>query len=341
MTMQRFISKAPANTMLLGEHSVVYGQPALACALDQWIEIEWQQREDQKVLIFSEIAQHTCDLQQLEIHPKLRFIGLALKHFQSALLQLGHGWELRVLSEFPSTIGLGSSAAVLAATLAGLNQITKSKLSKLELWQIGKEIIVEIQGRGSATDLAASLFGGVVFIQPPTEKQALKIESLPVNMDILLVYSGYKTPTAEVLEIVAQNWKAQPEMLDALYREMGQITQGAYHALTEHNWPVFYHSFEQYQSLMERLGVSDMTLDFLIAQLRACPLVWASKISGSGLGDCVLAIGEVYSKHRPQREKKPLLHECPEPEVVKNYLQLQLPISPIGTHIKNEPVQQA
>jgi mevalonate kinase len=331
--MQNFISKAPANTMLLGEHSVVYGHPALACALDQWISIEWQAREDDSIVIISDLAQYSANLHDLGCHPKLQFICLAFARFQNALLEKGFGWDLRVNSEFSSTIGLGSSAAVLAATLFGLNHITGNKLSKYELWDIGKEIIVEIQGRGSATDLAASLFGGVVYFQPPCDNKPLKIESLSVNMDILLIYSGYKTPTGEVLARVAEEWQDRPNALHKLYQSMGDITQNAHNALIENNLPIFYRSFDQYQNLLEQLGVSDITLDFLVSQLRACPLVWASKISGSGLGDCVLAIGEVYSKHRPNHYLKPLLENCSDPEAISNYLQVQLPISPVGSHI--------
>lgn len=334
--MRRFISKAPANSMLLGEHSVVYGHPALACALDQWIEIEWQPRNDQSVVTISELAQHSTPLSKLECHPKLQFIGQVFKYFQKQLITQNHGWELRVNSEFSSTIGLGSSAAVLAATLVALNHITDAQLSKLELWEIGKEIIVDIQGRGSATDLAASLFGGVVYFQPPSKKKSLKIEALSVNMDILLVYSGYKTPTSEVLTRVAEEWADRPETLQTLYKKMGTRTEAARKALIENNLPVFYQSFSQYQTLMEELGVSDITLDFLVSQLRSCPLVWASKISGSGLGDCVLAIGEVYSKHRPNQQTKPLIEGCSDPESIANYVQIQRPISPVGAHIINQ-----
>lgn len=336
--MQRFITKAPANSMLLGEHSVVYGHPALACALDQWLEIEWQARDDQAIVIISDLAQYSTQLDQLDCHPKLKFICKAFKRFQQALLQKGYGWEVRVNSEFSSTIGLGSSAAVLAATLFGLNHITDSNHSQYELWEIGKDIIVDIQGRGSAADLAAALFGGVVYFQPPSEDKLLKIESLSVNMDILLIYSGYKTPTSEVLERVAEEWKDRPEALKNLYQGMGDITEAAHQALLEDNLPIFYRSFDQYQTLMEELGVSDITLYFLVSQLRACPLVWASKISGSGLGDCVLAIGEVYSKHRPNHYLKPLLEDCSDPEAISNYLQVQLPISPVGTHIVNQAI---
>ncbi|BBP46594.1 mevalonate kinase [Thiosulfatimonas sediminis] len=331
--MPKFISKAPANSMLLGEHSVVYGYPALACALDQWIEIEWQARDDQALLIFSSLAQQSTTLSALECHPKLQFIGQACKAFQTQLLAQNHGWELRVKSQFSATIGLGSSAAVLAATLVGLNHITDAHYSKFELWEIGKAIIVDIQGRGSATDLAAALFGGVVYFQPPTADQRLKIDVLSINMDILLVYCGYKTPTAEVLASVAEHWQTQPEALQSLYQQMGAITKTAHQALSNQNLPIFYDSFRHYQCLLETLGVSDITLDFLVEQLRACPLVWATKISGSGLGDCVLAIGEVYSKHRPQQVSNALTEYCAESEILCNYQQIQLPISPLGTHI--------
>jgi mevalonate kinase len=50
---------------------------------------------------------------------------------------------------------------------------------------------------------------------------------------------------------------------------------------------------DKYQKLMVELGVSDSTLRRMIDTLKTSPNIQGAKISGSGLGDCILTLGEV------------------------------------------------
>ena len=316
-------SIAPANSMILGEHSVVYGHPAIACALDQFIYINWQSRTDQEIHIHSELANHNTNIQSLltqaqAIHPQLKFVCHALARFAD---RLPFGLTIDIRSEFSSTIGLGSSAAVLAAMLSGLNQITQQQKSLLELFTIGHSIILTIQKRGSGTDLAASLSGGMIYFQPHTGERPLQIQSitqLNQNFPVTLIYAGYKTPTAEVLELVATQWQDQSTALTAIYQQMGQTTLLAFEALQQQGLKQFYKQFKIYQRLMTQLGVNDATLSRLIESLSVCPSIHAAKISGSGLGDCVIALGT--------------LDDCPDSSKITldHYQQLHINITSQG-----------
>jgi len=323
-------STAPANSMMLGEHSVVYGHPAIACALDQFIHIDWQSRPDSEIHIHSALANHTTNLQSLltqteAIHPKLKFVCHALAAFAD---RLPFGLTIRIRSDFSSTIGLGSSAAVLAAMLSGLNEITHQQKSILELFAIGHSLILKIQGRGSGTDLAASLSGGVIYFQPHSDQQPLEIKSLmQLNQDfpVSLIYAGYKTPTAEVLEVVAKQWLTRPTALASLYQQMGLTTLAAFEALQQQNLTRFYSLFKTYQELMTQLGVNDATLSLLIETLATCPSIHAAKISGSGLGDCVIGLGS--------------LQNCPDSckTILQSYKQLHVNITVQGAMTRAIP----
>ncbi len=288
--MTPFISKAPANLMLMGEHAVVYGHPAIACAIDQWISIAWQPTTPNQLIIDSKLGHHQTDFQTLADHPKLRFILEAFQAFQPQLQRLPFGLHLTVQSDFSSTIGFGSSAAVLAATLGGLNHLLQLNRTTEQLFQIGLNIIHAIQKRGSGTDLAASLTGGLLHFQPATAQQPAQLIPLPFQpFGLSLVYCGYKTPTAEVLSQVQQQWQIQPQLLEQLYQLMGDTTHTAIQALQQQDLTSFFKLINTYQGLMDALGVNDATLSQWVYQLRTlgCP---ASKISGSGLGDCVLGL---------------------------------------------------
>ncbi len=323
LELKQWQSQAPANTMILGEHSVVYGHPAIACALDQFITIDWQLRSDTKVHIHSALATIQTDLHTLNGHPKLQFVIKALQAFKP---HLKHGLNITIQSEFSSTIGLGSSAAVLAAMLDGLNTLTQQSHDTLKLFEIGHSIILDIQGRGSGTDLAASLTGGGIFFEPSSKQSPqTKITKFPLDFPLCLIYAGYKTPTAEVLAWVAKQWQNKSEPLNRLYQQMGETTRNAFQALQKAysieggDFFEFYQTIQTYQTLMEQLGVSDDTLNHLIQQLEQCPTVQAAKISGSGLGDCVLGLGTL-----PPEQLKPF----------KDFQVLQVNITPLGAFTK-------
>ncbi|MGC9386994.1 MAG: mevalonate kinase family protein [Hydrogenovibrio sp.] len=278
------ISSAPANIMLMGEHSVLAGEKAIACSLNQRLRIQWEARNDRQVHILSELGHHKTDLDRLTPHPQLTWVLAALHHYRPSLQQ---GLTLTITSDFKSTLGLGSSAALLAALLGGLDAITEQAPNFKTRFETGLALIHTLQGRGSGTDLAASLTGGVVLFDP----QAQTVESLKADWSLTLVYCGYKTPTAEVLQKVADDWRGQADLLAALYRIMGRTTEAAYQALKADNTAEFYRLVNSYQGLMDALGVNDPVLSNLVYRLRQDAGIAASKISGSGLGDCVLGFG--------------------------------------------------
>lgn len=283
----RWISRAPASTMVLGEHAVVYGEPALVSALDQWLTIHWQRLDARELRITSALGDYAAPLDDLHDDPKLRFVLAPLRQQAHCLTS---GVELRIESEISPTMGLGSSAAALAATLVGLQPLlTGSEPHRLHLFQQGRELIQMIQGRGSGADLAASLYGGTILLDPKLPA----ITPIPFCERVTLIYSGYKTPTGEVLERVAQAWDPVPELRDDLYHLMGETTRRAVKALADEDitHPLFNRLFNVYHGLMDALGVCDLTLAKIVYEARE--LGHAAKISGSGLGDCVLALGEV------------------------------------------------
>ena len=288
---QKWRSIAPANTMILGEHSVVYGKPALACALDQFVTVHWQTRQDSAINVYSALGEHHTQLDNITLHPKLTFVIAALQAFQS---HLTCGLDIQVESEFSSTIGLGSSAAVLAAMLSGLNTICETNYNLIRLFEIGHRVIIDLQGRGSGTDLAASLSGGTIFFQPKTDLQPLtSIQKLNIKLPLVLIYAGYKTPTADVLRQVAIAWQDKPNELEMLYRSMAQVTKQASQALQKKEFERFYQACSDYQMLLDKLGVNDKTIQTIIDALIQCESIHCAKISGSGLGDCVLGIGNL------------------------------------------------
>ena len=103
--------------MLMGEHAVLRGQPALVCAINKRMKVELTPRADSSVFLHSALGAHETTLDELAPNESFRFVMGALHACRETLAQ---GFELEFRSEMSHQMGLGSSAAVTVATLAAL-----------------------------------------------------------------------------------------------------------------------------------------------------------------------------------------------------------------------------
>lgn len=284
--------------MLFGEHAVLHGSPAIATAVDQYISVNLTPRNDQQINIHSDrLGHYQTTIDSLTITKPFTFILAVISQYKP---QLNSGFDLSVHSEFADTLGLGSSAAVTVATLSALHQWLHLPNTPMDLYLAAKQAIITVQGAGSGADAAASAFSGVIAFQV----EPLKIEPLPQIPAISLVYSGYKTPTKEVIAKVAKQHAQFPPLYEQIYSAMGQCTKSAINAIKQQQWETLAQLIHIYQGLMQALGVSTPQLNQLINNLAAQPNMLGAKISGSGLGDCIWGLGSLAANTFPLNQQQ-------------------------------------
>ncbi|MFP8965967.1 mevalonate kinase [Pokkaliibacter sp. CJK22405] len=280
---------APGSLMVMGEHAVLHDQWAIATAVDRRIELSLVPRDDRNVIIRSSLANYEASLNQLLPHPQLKFVLEAI-----AQAHPSQGFEVDIESAIDHTVGLGSSAAVTAAMVAALAFWENPALAddKALLLQRAHEVVLAVQGRGSGTDLAASVYGGLLGYRV----DGRQVKPLPAIWPITLVYCGYKTPTPEVLQKVHDEAAQCPSLYSGIYHLMGQAAEQAMTAAELGNDELFMRCMQMQHGLLDALGVCDETLADIVYHLRQLPGVSAAKISGSGLGDSVLALGHTSAE---------------------------------------------
>ncbi|MCL6270809.1 mevalonate kinase [Sansalvadorimonas sp. 2012CJ34-2] len=282
-TVQRVVVSAPGSTMLFGEHAVLYGEAAIACAVETRLRVEAALRDDRRVVIRSSLGGLETDLDRLAQDHTHRFTLALLEKWKN---RLPGGLDLAISSDFSHKVGLGSSAALTVAVAGALRSISGLPLRPRTMLDECLAVVQEVQGSGSGTDLVASLYGGIVHYRPATRSVTPLGEDLPLT----LYYSGYKTPTPEVIAHVTKERALIPSLYDHLFRVMGECTQQATGAIREHNMTRLGRCMNVYNGLMEGLGICDKTLSEMVHTLRQQGAEGV-KISGSGLGDCVIALG--------------------------------------------------
>ena len=278
--------KVPGSLMLMGEHAVLQGELALALAVARYIDVKLVARADSEVVISSSLAQYRAALHNLTPEPKLSFV---LSAIEERVEHLPSGFELSINSEFSHEVGLGSSAAVTAGVVAALSRFCGEQFAADALFERALRVVHRVQGgRGSGTDLVASIYGGLVAyrVEP---REIRRLSGLP---PIDLYYVGYKMKTPEVIARVETLAAKAPGLYSGIYRLMGETAEAAEAAIHQQEWALLGQLMNSYAGLMDALGVCDKALADLQYQLRDQADVLGVKISGSGLGDSVICLGQ-------------------------------------------------
>lgn len=284
-------TSSPATLMLMGEHAVLRNYPCLVAAASPRLHVYITPRHDDLIEIESSLGTHTCTLSTLEIKPPFTFILSLMQQFQK---KLRHGFHLKVVSEFDANLGLGSSAATLMATAAALTKLSGHEpLADPEaLFRIAQKSLIEIQGKGSGADLAAALMGGIVYYQ----MQPLILEKLPCEIPLVAIYSGSKMPTIEVINII----NAHEHEYQTYFEEIGKAVALGKNALLDNDMASLSDALILNQNSMEQMHLSNPNIAHIIQRLNLDPGILAAKISGSGLGDCVIGLGQLHNTHFPE-----------------------------------------
>ncbi len=284
-------ASAPGSLMLLGEHAVLHHKKAMVLAIHRRIEVHLKPREDDTVIIRSALGELNASISTLAIQKPFDFVMASIKRFES---RLDKGFELNIASEFSDQVGLGSSAAVSVAVLAvfyqwlGFGLLDASQSLEDFLFHEALQVVRSVQGFGSGADVAASVFGGVLLYQASSQYLLKRFsKALPITV----VYSGAKTSTAIVVQQVNALHTRYPKMVDALYETIAEIVNEGALALEEQRLEDLGQLMNRQDACMVALGVSNASLENITRYLRQQPGIYGAKISGSGLGDCVIALG--------------------------------------------------
>lgn len=278
-------ASAPGSLMLLGEYAVLHGKPALVCAVDKRIGVTLTPRQDTTITITSDLLGiYQTDLSQLKIETPFQFVLGALKHYQT---KLKRGCDIVITSSVSDKIGFGTSAAVTVATLAAIITWLDIRTSPIELVRHGRNVIRTVQGMGSGADIAAAVYGGMVAFNA----QPLSAERFAVTHPISALFSGFKTKTADAIKQVHDAFAPHPDLFRAILNSIGQCAIEGVHAVRKGDWQQLGVIMTMQQGMMESLGVSLPILRDMTSALNAEHQIWGAKISGSGLGDCVIGLG--------------------------------------------------
>ncbi|GAB2026607.1 mevalonate kinase [Lactovum odontotermitis] len=225
----------------------------------------------------------------LEILSEWTFALTALKRILSILGSIPD-FELEIdiqsgLGFGESKKGYGSSAAVVCGIVKALNQFFKLELTLQEEFKIAFDVHYEVQRSGSGGDIAAIIFGGVVFYR---NEDLIETVDLPCR-ETYVLSTGLPIKTGQKL--------AETELSDEFFADSNAIVEKL---LRSKNFSDFKRELLNNQALLrENIPVGYVTekLDFALKAVNSHPRL-AGKISGSGFGENMI----VFSNGASQSE---------------------------------------
>ncbi|WP_036231046.1 mevalonate kinase family protein [Marinobacterium jannaschii] len=280
---------APGKVILSGEHSVVYGAPAIALAVANHISADFIADREARIdirfagaesaaLSLSDMAQLPAQLDQrfesflqgeLDITRVLQS-PFQLLHYVLGLQSVAVGGCLTTQSTLPMGAGMGSSAAAIAATLLIAERLTGTELSARQRFERVRFCERLQHGRGSAIDAAAVTLGGFVRVREGNVEQ----------LDIGLQGEWYRVDTGsprvstgECVQAVREGfagsaiWNEFADVSDAMIAAMDTSDQLL--ALIRAN-----------HRLLQAIGVVPLPVADFIAEIEVAG--GAAKVSGAG-----------------------------------------------------------
>jgi len=273
------LAKARGKIILLGEHAVVYGRPALVVGIENG----------------AKATVHLDQSSSIDVggHKAVPGEGELGRAYQ-ALLQNLNAPGLRAVVDLgiPAGCGLGASAAVgVALARAVLDLLhTEGEMANTDDRVLRAAHVWEtvFHGKPSGIDASAATLGGC-FVYTKDQKPDIVHLSQPLMLAVAVADKPANTRT--MVEKVAAQLARAPERTQEIFESIGSLVTSAKGALAQGNVAALGPLMNRNHALLRELSVSTEPLD------QACDVALLSgaigaKLTGSGGGGCVVALSE-------------------------------------------------
>jgi mevalonate kinase len=296
-------ASAPGKVILFGEHFVVYGVKAILCSINKRVTVTAEKISDKKIFINSEIGNLI-----LEPNKSISEINSPLKPFyylaNKVIKNQDTGIQIKIDSEIPLGVGLGSSSACCVAGAAAIFKLF-GDISKEEILELAIEAERTIFENTSGADCTVCVYGGIMEYD---KKQGFKkIEDEP-NFQLVIANSNIEHSTESMVsEVKAFTIKNKEEFSKLLDQEL-ELVEDVLKLLKENNTIKLGGKINQNQEYLETIGISNNQLREMVEIGQKTS--FGAKITGSGGGGCIFAITDESNLEDTLKEFKDNNFEC-------------------------------
>ncbi len=277
---------APGKIILLGEHAVVYGRPAVAAPVWQTVAtaVITPLAPGSGCVIVAQDLGETVHLHEDTADQPLALVT------RLALAELGiteePDWQIDLRSTIPIASGLGSGAALSTALVRALFAQAGHVAESQTVSRIVYESERIYHGTPSGIDNTVIAYGTPIWF---VRGQPAEAFVPPIPFTLAIADSGIRSPTKATVGDVRGGWEAQPARYEALFDAIAAIVHAGRKAIAAGDLALLGALMDEDHALLAQLGVSSDPLERLVSAARTAGALGA-KLSGGGRGGNVIAL---------------------------------------------------
>jgi mevalonate kinase len=259
--------RAPGKVLLLGEHSVVYGHPALAASIPRYVTVDLTPAAETRI----------------ELPGGIQTPFPLLEAAQAMAREAGYrgSFHARLQSDIPLGSGLGSSAALGVALARAL----KPSCDAVEAAALAMHVERVLHGAPSGVDPAACAHEGAIFF---TRGEPPRVEAVRGSAFVVIALSGIARGTHSTVLPLAERRKSDPR-IDVLLARLGDLARLGRTLFERSEWEKLGAAFDDAHAVLRDLGVSCAPLEETVGALRRAGALGA-KLTGAGGGGAAIAL---------------------------------------------------
>ena len=278
MTKEVGVGQAHSKIILIGEHAVVYGYPAISLPL---LEVEVTCRVVPATTPWRLFEEDTLSM---AVYASLEYLNIKDAYIRC-----------QIDSAIPEKRGMGSSAAISIAAIRAVFDYFEAELPHdvLEILVNRAEMIAHMNPSGLDAKTCLS-------DQPIRFIKNVGFEELAMDLSVYLVIAdtGVYGHTREAIQVVESKGK---EALPFLYA-LGELTQQAEEAIKARDAVMLGEILTKAHGNLKEIGVSSLEADALVETALQHGALGA-KMSGGGLGGCIIALVADYHQAQDLAER--------------------------------------
>ena len=264
---------APGKVILLGEHAVVFGFPAVAGPLEQGVTVALERGSGGGVT-----------LKGAPEGPS------AIAHALRKCAQAFHvsNVEVEITGDLPQSVGLGSSAAVSVALVRAFAAARQISMRPQGLLERAMELELEFHGAASGVDHNVSFERQLIRFVKGRRGQPIM---LPRRVEAAVWVVEPRGSTRERVAEIKRRQDLDPERFQKIFSDIGELVDEAVDGLEQGDLQNVGKTMDFNQSLLRELGLSTPGLDAACARLRSMG-AFGAKLTGGGGGGAVVGLFE-------------------------------------------------
>jgi mevalonate kinase len=267
------------KVILLGEHAVVHGYPAIAAGIERGAHAEAVPADRDLLLL---------DPWDLVLEPDPEGDEPLQRAFAAVLGTYEDRPPLRVRckAELPAGAGLGCSAAIGVAVLDAIDEALERPRSRTELGEAALVWERIFHGNPSGVDNTMSAVGGVALF---VRGEPLRPIHSNKPLHLVIGYSGESSSTKDMVASVRRQLESDPERVGKAFEGIETLVRNAKLAIEAGDLIALGQLLDLNHTLLSSLMLCTTKLDAMCQAARAAGALGA-KMTGAGGGGCMFAL---------------------------------------------------